>query len=410
MNTRGGIGADGRMSIRIATVSAALVAALVSATLPALAKPQLLIDADSGRVLYAKDATKPWYPASLTKLMTAYVVLEAVREGRIKLTTPIVYSARAAEQKPSKWGLKVGTVATVDNVLKMMLVKSANDLAVMLAEGLDGTVEKFVAEMNATAARLGMSQTHFVNPNGWWEPDHVSSARDMAIVAQALVRDFPQALPLFDIRAVQLGKKIVRGHNRILGLFPGAEGMKTGFTCPSGFNLVALARRGDKRLIAVLMGYDNDRSRTEAAAKLLTEGFGTFTLWRVGAPVSALAPVAGTPPNLRDEVCKKHAPQETADAGDDGTPLSGLVDADAGQPYLLPKPTPIVPVPVFLGTTPPPAGPPMVLAGDTAPAKAVRHAVHHRHKAKATRDRKGKAKAARQSKTVVKHESKATKR
>jgi D-alanyl-D-alanine carboxypeptidase len=374
--------------IRIATALAALAAALCIATLPALAKPEILIDADSGRVLYAKDATEPWYPASLTKLVTVYVILNAVREGRIKLTTQIVYSTRAAEERPSKWGLKVGTVATVDNVLKMMIVKSANDLAVMLAEGLDGSVDKFVAEMNATAQRLGMTQSHFVNPNGWWEPDHVSSARDMAIVARALVRDFPQSLPLFDIRAVQLGKKIIRGHNRILGLFHGAEGMKTGFTCPSGFNLVALAQRGNRRLIAVLMGYDNDRSRTEAAAKLLTEGFGSYTFWRIGERVEALPAVAGAPPNLRDQICKRHTPQETADSGD-ATPLSGLVDADAGQPYLLPKPPPIVPVPVFLGTTPPPAGPPIVLAGDKAPAKAAKHAArhhkatHHRTKAKA---------------------------
>ncbi|HVV93569.1 MAG TPA: D-alanyl-D-alanine carboxypeptidase family protein, partial [Hyphomicrobiales bacterium] len=340
------------MMARIATALAALAATLLAAAEPVMAKPELLIDADSGRVLFAQDATLPWYPASLTKLMTTYVILNAVRQGRIKLTTPIVYSARAAEEKPSKWGLKVGTVATVDNVLKMMLVKSANDLAVMLAEGLDGSVENFVAEMNATAQRLGMTQSHFVNPNGWWEPDHVSSARDMAIVADALVREFPQSLPMFDIRAVQLGDKITRGHNRILGLFPGAEGMKTGFTCPSGFNLVALASRGNRRLIAVLMGYDNDRSRTEAAAKLLTEGFGTITFWRVGAPVQALAPVAAEPPNLRDEVCHKRPQQEAEDTGD-ATPLSGLVDTDAGQPYLAKSAPPIVPVRVFLGTTPP---------------------------------------------------------
>jgi D-alanyl-D-alanine carboxypeptidase len=398
------------MTTRIASLAMALAAtaALATAALaaapanvpaatpaaPAPVKPALLIDAQTGRVLFAQNATMPWYPASLTKLVTTYVVLSAIREGRIKPTTPIVYSARAAQEKPSKWGLKVGTVVTVDNALKMMLVKSANDLAVMLAEGVDGSVASFVAEMNATAARLGMTQSHFVNPNGWWEPDHVSSARDMGIIAEALIRDFPQSLGLFDIRALQLGNKIIRGHNRILGLFPGAEGMKTGFTCPSGFNLVALASRGNRRLIAVLMGYDSARARTEAAAKLLTEGFGTFTFWRVGEAVRSLPPTpGGEPPNLRAEVCHRHAPQEAEDAGDAPT-LSGLVTSDAAEPLLMKTAPPPVPVPIFLGPTPPPPGAPLVLAGEApakaAPAKAARH--HGKRAAKSARHHKPAAK------------------
>jgi D-alanyl-D-alanine carboxypeptidase len=328
-----------------------VAAALPLAALPAAAKPELLVDVDTGRVLHAEDATRTWYPASLTKLMTVYVTLNAIRAGRVTRDTVLTYSKRASEEKPSKWGLPVGTKVTIDNALKMMIVKSANDIAVMIAEGVDGSVEKFVAEMNATAARLGMTQTHFVNPNGWWNADHYSSARDMAILALALLHQYPQSVDLFDIRALKLGKRVVRGHNRLLGHYPGAEGMKTGFTCPSGFNLVALAQRGHRRLLAVVMGYDSARRRDEAAARLLTEGFGAFTFWRVGESVRALQPVPGGPPNLRSEVCtREHTP--VAD-GDDGEPaVSGLVasgDNDSGLLKDAPAP---VPVPIFLGPNP----------------------------------------------------------
>ena len=171
----------------------------------AAAGPSLVVDLDSGQTLSEHEATEPWYPASLTKLMTTYVALQAVRDGRLTLDTPLTMSARAAAAPASKMGFLPGTEVTLDNALKMLMVKSPNDVAVMVAESISGSVEAFADEMNATAHKLGMRESHFVNPNGLHDPDHVSSARDMAIVARALLRDFPDQHDLYGIGALQLG-------------------------------------------------------------------------------------------------------------------------------------------------------------------------------------------------------------
>ena len=153
--------------------------------------PFLVADADSGQVLLQNEATEAWYPASLTKLMTVYVALDAVRAGKLTMDTPLVMSARAARMPPSKMGFRPGTEVTLDNALKMLMVKSPNDVAVMVAEGVSGSVEAFADDMNAAARRLGLQESHFVNPNGLHDPGHVSSARDMAMIARALLHEFP---------------------------------------------------------------------------------------------------------------------------------------------------------------------------------------------------------------------------
>ncbi|MBV8289602.1 MAG: D-alanyl-D-alanine carboxypeptidase, partial [Hyphomicrobiales bacterium] len=158
----------------------------------ARAEALLVIEADSGRVLYAQNAGQAWYPASVTKLMTAYVTLRAVKEGRLALDTPLTVSPNAVAQSPVKMGFAVGTVVTVDNALKMLMVKSANDMAVVLAEGVAGSIENFAGEMNANARQLGMIQSSFVNPNGLPADDQVSSARDLAILARAIIRELPE--------------------------------------------------------------------------------------------------------------------------------------------------------------------------------------------------------------------------
>ena len=156
------------------------------------AEALLLIEADSGKVLQAENATMPWYPASVTKLMTAYVTLKAVKDGRITLDTLLTVSPVAASQSPSKMGFRPGTQVTVDNALKMMLVKSANDMAVVLAEGVGGSIDGFSAMMNEAAQRLGMTQTSYVNPNGLPADGQITSARDLAILARAIIRDLPE--------------------------------------------------------------------------------------------------------------------------------------------------------------------------------------------------------------------------
>ena len=182
-----------------------LVAALVVAA-PRLAHAEalLVIEADTGKVLQAENATYPWYPASVTKLMTAYVTLKAVKEGRISLDTLLTVSPVAASQSPSKMGFRPGTQVTVDNALKMMLVKSANDMAVVLAEGVGGSIDGFSAQMNQTAHRLGMTQTSYVNPNGLPADGQITSARDLAILARAIIRDLPEYEYFVHIPSIRL--------------------------------------------------------------------------------------------------------------------------------------------------------------------------------------------------------------
>ena len=280
------------------------------AAAPAAAEALLVIEADSGKVIFAHNAGQPWYPASTTKLMTAYVTLRAVKEGRITLDRPIVVSANAAAQSPVKMGFPPGTVITVDNALKMLMVKSANDMAVVLAEGVAGSVENFADEMNNNARRLGMVQSSFVNPNGLPADDQIVSARDMAILARALIREMPEYDYFWHLPGIRLGKMVQRNYNTLLGRYPGADGMKTGFICASGFDLVATATRDDRRLIAVVLGAPSSAARALKAAQLLERGFnsnsGLSWLMPSLGTVETVQPVDAAPPNLRDEMCGSH--------------------------------------------------------------------------------------------------------
>jgi D-alanyl-D-alanine carboxypeptidase len=205
---------------------------------PAKADALLLVDVDSGKVISERNSTLPWYPASVTKLMTTYVTLKAVRDHRINLDSVFTVSLNAVEQNPFNMGFKVATEITVDNALKMLLVHSPNDIAVVLAEGVSGSIEKFAEEMNGEAHRLGMTQTNYVNPNGLPADEQITSARDLAILARALILEFPEYDYYWHIASIRLGKRIFRNTNRLLDAYVGADGMKTGFTCASGFNLV----------------------------------------------------------------------------------------------------------------------------------------------------------------------------
>ena len=283
---------------------------LAAAVPAAQATPWIVIEADSGRVVLEQEATARWYPASLTKLVTAYVALQAVRAGRVTLDTPLIVSQRANKAAPSKMGFKPGTEVTLGNAIKMLMVKSANDIAITIAEGLGGSVEDFSDMMNDTAQRLGMRESHFVNPNGLHSDDHYSSARDMALIGYALFRDFPEYEALFGIGALRLGDQIIPTHNGLMGRYPGADGMKTGFTCPAGFNVVASAKRGNRRLIAVVLGYPNAKARTLKAASLLDNG---FAAWASRKSVDELPATAGAPPNMRPRICGPNREQVAED-------------------------------------------------------------------------------------------------
>ncbi|MBN9275717.1 MAG: D-alanyl-D-alanine carboxypeptidase, partial [Mesorhizobium sp.] len=220
-------------------VGAALV--LAAAARPALANPTILFDLSSGQVIEHEDAFKRWYPASLSKLMTAYVAFRAVQAGEAALDSPIRITKHAAAEPPSKMGLKPGTVLRLDTALKMMLVKSANDIAMAVAENIGGSQAAFAERMNAEAARLGMVGSHFVNPNGLFSPEQYTTARDIAVLVTALRRDFPQYAPWFSIEGLAFGKRTIPNYNLLIGRYDGADGMKTGFVCPSGFNQVGSA-------------------------------------------------------------------------------------------------------------------------------------------------------------------------
>ena len=275
----------------------------------ASAEALLLVEADTGKVLHAENATYPWYPASVTKLMTSYTTLRAVRDGRITLDSLFTVSANAAAQSPTKMGFPIGTQVTADNAIKMLMVKSANDMAVLLAEGVSGSIENFAAEMNRNANSLGMTQTNYVNPNGLPADEQITSARDLAILTRALIREFPEYDYYWHLPGIKLGKRVVRNYNTLLGRYPGADGMKTGFICAAGFNLVATATRDGRRLIAVVLGAPSAAVRAEQAARLLEQGFASAPLsWLTPSLglVNSLTPVDASPPDLHEEMCGPH--------------------------------------------------------------------------------------------------------
>jgi D-alanyl-D-alanine carboxypeptidase len=276
----------------------------------AVAEPALVMDVASGEVLYEEQAADVWYPASLTKLMTLYVALSAVRDHKIALDTPLVVSTRAASQAPSKMGFAPGTQVTLDNALKMLMVKSANDMAVTIAEGVSGSVEAFAQDMNAAAEGLGLRQSHFVNPNGLPDATHVSSARDLAQIARALYVTFPEFAGIYRIGALQLGDELIPTHNTLLGRYAGADGMKTGFTCSAGFNLVASAERSGRRYIAVVLGAPSVAQRMVKAAILLDRAFAGIDRPHEGVallPQANRAAASTTAPDLRNLVCQRRS-------------------------------------------------------------------------------------------------------
>jgi D-alanyl-D-alanine carboxypeptidase len=305
----------GKKSLSLFVLLAALAVALPRV---ARAEALLLVEADTGKVLQAENATYPWYPASVTKLMTAYVTLKAVKEERITLDTLFTVSPTAASQAPSKMGFRPGIQLTVDNALKMMLVKSANDMAVVLAEGVGGSIDGFSALMNQNAQRLGMTQTSYVNPNGLPADGQITSARDLAILARAIIRDLPEYEYFVHIPSIRYGRRVTQNFNKLIGRYPGADGFKTGFICASGHNLVASATRNGKRLIAVVLGASSGKARAIKAAQLLERGFANNSMsWlrpSLGS-VENLVPVDTSPPNLRDEMCggKRHKPASDED-------------------------------------------------------------------------------------------------
>jgi len=315
--------------------SIVLVAALaILAPRVADAEALLVVEADTGRVLQAENATYPWYPASVTKMMTAYVTLKAVKDGRLALDSLLTVSPVAAAQSPSKMGLRPGTQVTVENALAMMMVKSANDMAVVLAEGVGGSIDGFSAQMNQAAQRLGMTQTSYVNPNGLPADGQITSARDLAILARGIIRDLPEYEYFYHIPSIRYGRRVTNNFNHLIGRYPGADGFKTGFICASGYNLVGSATRNGKRLIAVVLGSTSGHQRAVRAAQLLERGFANNTLsWlrpSLGT-VDNLVPIDASPPNLRDEMCGGKRKRPASDEDEDSVASNAGSASSSGE-------------------------------------------------------------------------------
>jgi D-alanyl-D-alanine carboxypeptidase len=284
----------------------------------ATASPALVFEPYNGTVFYAEDPDAPWFPASLTKLMTAYVAFHALKDGEVKPDTPVICSKNAAKQAPTKLGLPVGKSITLETAIKVIIVKSANDVAVMVAETVGGSEEAFVARMNAAAKKLGMTSTQFANPHGLPNEHQYTSARDLARLARALIIEFPEHADIFAETHVQVGQKNLRTHNGLLISFPGADGMKTGFICDSGFNIVVSATRDGRKLVAVVLGEPSTRVRNARAAQLLENGFKRY-FWKslFGTSLDGLAlqaKIAEGPAHLREVICGRRSQAETLDA------------------------------------------------------------------------------------------------
>lgn len=306
-----------RAAGRLVKTVAAMSASVLAMTCVAQANPKMVIDVKTGKVISHQEAFRKWYPASLTKLMTAYIAFSAMKSGRLSPDTEVVMSKKAADQPASKMYFKPGSKLTLDSALKLLLIKSANDIAVAIAETVGGTTDNFVAQMNAQAARLGMSSTHYVNPNGLPGKGQYTTARDLAVLALILKREFPEYAQYFALEGVSTGKKNYANYNMLVGRFQGADGMKTGFICASGFNQVSSASRNGRQVISVVLGADSLAGRTDQSADLLQMGLTSSS--GQGVSLASLAPYGETQfvNDVSADICNPKAAKVRSESRDE---------------------------------------------------------------------------------------------
>ena len=282
-----------------ATMMLALTLSMALAT-PAAAKPKyaaLVLDKYSGRVLFSRHADAHRYPASLTKIMTLYIVFEELAKENITLDTKFTVSRHAAGQAPSKLGLDAGDTITVENAILALVTKSANDVAMVVAENIGGSERKFAQQMTKRARELGMARTTFRNPHGLPDKRQVTTARDMATLAQRIMDDFPQYYSYFGTESFTFRGRTFNNHNNLLGDYEGTNGIKTGYTRASGFNLTASVTRDGKHLVGVVMGGKTPRTRDDHMREILDEAFGRVpTRGRIS--IASAAPIPRARPSV----------------------------------------------------------------------------------------------------------------
>lgn len=295
-----------RLALALLVLVAALGAADLGTPTPAMATPRfvtteskyaaIVMDASTGEVLYERNADARRYPASITKIMTLYLTFEALQTGRLKLTDQVPISAHAASMAPSKLGLRPGQSISVDEAMRAVAVKSANDVAVALAERIGGSESRFAALMTLRAQELGMKNTHYVNASGLPDVRQTTTARDIAILSRAVMRDYPQYYSYFSIKHFDWHGQVINNHNGLLGRMPGLDGLKTGFINASGFNLAASAVRDNHRLIAVVLGGNSTAARDAHVEDLLDTGFVVLKRREMGQNVDFAANLAEPAP------------------------------------------------------------------------------------------------------------------
>lgn len=233
----------------------------------------LLIETETGRVLFSENASEKRYPASLTKMMTLYLVFDALEKGEIGMDQLLTVSKKASRMPRSRMGLKENSTISVENAVFAMISRSANDAAVVIAEGLAGSEAQFAEKMTRVARELGMKNTRFKNASGLHNKDQVTTAQDMAILSMALIQHFPEYYKLFSVRGFRYGKRYYGNHNLVARFYKGGDGIKTGYVDASGYHVVGSAKRDNKRLIGVVMGRNSVRERDRHIFKLLDSGF-----------------------------------------------------------------------------------------------------------------------------------------
>jgi len=279
--------------------------ALVLSALPASANAKyaaMVVDGYTGKMVYGRNVDAPRYPASITKVMTLYIVFEELRAGRLKKTTKMKVSKYASGRPPSKLGLKPGETITVDTAIRALVTKSANDVATVVAEHIGGTQTKFAKRMTRTARAIGMNKTTFRNPHGLPDRRQKTTARDLIKLSMRIQSDFPKLYSYFSVKKFTFRGRTFRNYNKLLGRFKGTTGIKTGYIRASGYNLTAVVKRGNKKVVAVVMGGKTGRSRDAHMRKLITNAFPKVVAYS-GPPTAPVrlalarpAPVPGPKP------------------------------------------------------------------------------------------------------------------
>ena len=272
-------------------LSGALIAALQprpAAAVDTEALQFILMDAGTGMVLAEKNADEPMYPASMSKIMTLYVVFEHLADGQLDLEDTFTVSKKAWRMKGSRMFLEVNSKVTVSELLRGVIVQSGNDASIVLAEGLAGSEDGFADLMNETAVELGLADSYFTNATGWPDPDHITTARDVAELSRRIIVDFPEYYPMFAEKSYTYNGIKQGNRNPLLYRYDGADGLKTGYTQASGHGLAASAKRGEQRLVMVVNGIKGVDARAREAERLLSYGFRafrTYVLFRAGQVV-----------------------------------------------------------------------------------------------------------------------------